>query len=64
MCPEMEAVPATHVVNNNNMPDLVQNNFLFDILTIMLQLFHQNAMFHQVGKTCHFANHPHLCKSL
>ncbi|CAC9462871.1 hypothetical protein [uncultured Gammaproteobacteria bacterium] len=19
---------------------------------------------HQVGKTCHFANHPYLCKSL
>jgi hypothetical protein len=27
---------APNVNNHNNMPDLVQNNFLLDILTIML----------------------------
>jgi hypothetical protein len=41
---EQKKMIALNVNNQNNMPDLVQNNFLLDILTIML-LFHQNDIY-------------------
>jgi hypothetical protein len=35
---------ASNVNNHNNMPDLVQNNYLFDILTIMLWIVSEQLM--------------------